>query len=78
MELSREDWDEILDRPGTPQSARNFLVVDAVNSGPPSVVRSSGMPKVTKMDLKLEMRPVAPLVERSTMGHPEKQSTITT
>ena len=61
-----------------PHSARIFFVIDAVNSGPPSVVMSSGMPKVTKMERRLDTRPVAPLEERSTMGQLEKRSTMTT
>ena len=53
-------------------------MIDAVNLGPPSVVMSSRMLKVIKMERRLDTRPVALLVERSTMGQPEKRSTMTT
>lgn len=42
------------------------------NSGPPSVVMSFGMPKVTKVMHRV------PLMDLSTMGQPEYRSTITT
>ena len=62
----------------TPQLVRKVLVTVAVNSGPPSVVMSSGIPNVTKVERRTDTSPVAPWVDRSTMGHPEKRSTITT
>ena len=37
----------------------------AVNSGPPSVVTSSGMPKVTNVVRRAVMSPAAPLMDRS-------------
>ncbi len=60
------------------QSEKNFLVVVAVNSGPLSVVMSSGMPKVTNVVRRAVMSSAAPLMDCSTMGQPEYRSTITT
>ena len=41
----------------TPQSFRNWHVTAAVNSGPPSIAHSSGMPNVVNMRRKQEIRP---------------------
>ena len=42
-----------------------------MNSGAPSEVNSSGMPKVAKVLLRVLMRPMAPLVDPSTIGQLE-------
>lgn len=52
-------------------------MVVAVNSGPPSVASSSGMPKVTNVRLKQLIKPVAPSDDFSTIGHLEYLSTMT-
>ena len=52
----------------TPQVRRNDFVIEAVNSDPPSVAISSGMPKVAKMRFRHFMSPLAPFFERSAMG----------
>lgn len=60
-----------------PQSFRNCRVVVAVNSGPPSVASSSGMPKVTNVRLRQLIKPVAPSDDFSTIGQLEYLSTMT-
>ena len=52
----------------TPQSFRNWHVTVTVNSGPPSVTHSSGMPNVVNMWRKQEIRPWEPSVACSMMG----------
>ena len=52
----------------TPQSWRNCVVVVDVNSGPPSVASSSGMPNVEKMRLSALTTPLAPSSACFTMG----------
>ena len=43
----------------------------AVNSGPPSVASSSGMPNVAKVRRRQSIRPVDPSLARSTRGQLE-------
>ena len=45
---------------------------------PPSEVRSSGIPNVTKVSCKRLVRPSAPDSDLCTIGHEEYLSTITT
>ena len=52
----------------TPHSFKNWRVVAAVNSGPPSVAHSSGMPKVANVRRKQSISPLDPSRARSTMG----------
>ena len=61
----------------TPQLVRNSAVKWAVNSGPPSVVMVSGMPKEANVSLSTAVRPAAPPVAGATMGQPENRSTTT-
>ena len=61
----------------TPQSFRNWRVAVAVNSGPPSVAHSSGMPNVANVRLRQLMRPFAPFCARSIIGQLEYLSTMT-
>ena len=55
----------------TPHSFKNWRVVAAVNSGPPSVAHSSGMPKVASVRRKQSMSPLDPSCARSTVGQLE-------
>ena len=59
------------------QIFRNSWVRDEVNSGPPSVESSSGMPKVPNVRRRQSMRPFAPSWALSMMGQFEERSTIT-
>ena len=66
----------------TPHLPRNSCVSAAVNSGPPSLLSSSGAPKVANMYFRLRMRPCDPaassdFVARMMWGHALKRSTIT-
>ena len=54
-----------------PQLSRNFLVCEAMNSGPLSLDSSSGIPKVMNVRLRTSTSPVAPSEDRSTMGQLE-------
>ena len=60
-----------------PISRRYLLVAEAENSGPPSEVSSSGIPKLLNVDLNLSIRPAAPFPAFSMIGHPEYLSTMT-
>ena len=60
-----------------PQSLRNWRVIAAVNSGPPSVAHSSGMPNVVNVRRRQITRPRAPSWARSIMGQLEYLSTTT-
>ena len=62
----------------TPIDFRNCLVSIAVYCGPPSDVRSSGMPYVVKASLRLacSSSAVPPLLACHMSGHPVKASTI--
>ncbi len=61
----------------TPQSRKKAHVSVAVNSGPPSVASSSGVPYVTKARHRLLMSPFAPPEALETSGQLEYRSTIT-
>ena len=51
-----------------PQSRRNWRVAEDVNSGPPSVAHSSGIPKVVKMCQRLLISPFEPSCAHSIIG----------
>ena len=53
------------------------LVVWEANSGPPSDVSVSGIPKVQNVSLSVWVRPVAPSLDVLTTGQLEKRSTRT-
>ena len=55
----------------TPHPFRNWHVAAAVNSGPPSVAHSSGMPNVANVRRRQSIRPLDPSHARSTMGQLE-------
>ena len=61
----------------TPQSFRDCHVADVVNSLPPSVAHSSGMPNVPNMCRKQSIMPLDPACACSMMGHFEYLSTTT-
>ena len=61
----------------TPQLAKKALVVWEANSGPPSDVSVSGIPKVENVSLSVWVRPVAPSLDVVTTGQLEKRSTRT-
>ena len=61
----------------TPQLVRNVLVVCEANSGPPSEVSESGIPKVAKVSRSVWVRPVAPSMDVVTTGQFENLSTNT-
>ena len=60
-----------------PQSLRNCEVVSEVNSGPPSVASSSGIPNVAKQILSASTTPLAPLPVCRMMSQLEYRSTRT-
>ena len=60
-----------------PHSFRNERVALAVNSGPPSVAHSSGMPKVANSRQRESIKPLDPSCARLMMGQLEKRSTTT-
>ena len=61
----------------TPHSLRNCCVDLAMNSGPPSVAHSSGMPYVANVRLRQSTRPVEPSRAFSMIGQLEYRSTTT-
>ena len=61
----------------TPQFFKNCWVNAEVNSGPPSVARSSGIPKLLKVRRRQSMRPFSPSRALSMIGQLEYRSTIT-
>ena len=61
----------------TPQFFKNCWVNAEVNSDPPSVSRSSGIPKVLKVRRRQSMRHFSPSRVLSTIGQLEYRSTIT-
>ena len=75
------DWGKAADdtRCRTFQDRRKFSVIDAVNSGPPSLESSSGTPEVAKNLRKWRTRPadppgLVPEVELSTSTQPDRRS----
>ena len=54
-----------------PQSRRNFRVCEAMNSGPPSLDSSSGMPNVMNVRFNKSTNPVDPSNDRSTISQLE-------
>ena len=54
-----------------PQLSRNFWVWPEMNSGPPSLDNSSGIPNVMNVRFSKSTNPSEPLEERSTMGQLE-------
>ena len=61
----------------TPQLLRNVFILSEVNSGPPSEVSSSLIPKVTNVRRNRVVIPSVPVADASTMGQFEYLSTAT-